>query len=70
MLRTDQMWYKIGGVVTTLAARLGIKPEQALDLFYESKTCDDLHDSQTLLYTFSDNYIVDEVIREMQTSGN
>lgn len=66
MLRTDQMWYKIGGVVMALAARLEIKPEQALDLFYNSKTCEDLHTPQTLLYTFSDNYIVDEIIAELQ----
>ena len=66
MLRTDQMWYKIGGVVMSLATQLDISPEQALGLFYESKVCDDLHDPRTLLYTFSDAYIADEVIAELK----
>lgn len=66
MLRTDQMWYKIGGVVMTLASRLNISPERALGLFYESKTCDDLHDPDSMLYTFSDAYVADEVIAELQ----
>ena len=64
MLRQDQMWYKIGGVVMSLANQLQVAPEKALDLFYRSKTCDALHDPETLLYTFSDAYIADEVIAE------
>ena len=66
MFRTDQMWYKIGGVVMDLAARLSVSPERALGLFYESKTCEDLHNPETLLYTFSDAYIADEVIMELK----
>ena len=66
MLRTDQMWYKIGGIVMSLAEQLNISPERAIDLFYTSKTCDDLHNPDTMLYTFSDRYIADEVIAEMQ----
>jgi len=66
MLRVDQMWYKVGGVVMALSERLNITPEMALDLFYRSKTCDELHNPQTLLYTFGDNYIVDEVVAEMR----
>ena len=34
--------------------------------FYTSKTNERLHDPSTLLYTFGDLYIVDEVIRELQ----
>ena len=58
------MWNKIGRIVTLLSSRLGISPEQALDLFYTSKTCERLHDPTTLLYTFSDGYIVDEILLE------
>lgn len=50
----------------SLATQLDISPEQALGLFYESKVCDDLHDPKTLLYTFSDAYIADEVIDELK----
>ena len=64
MLRPDQMWYKIGGVVMALSEQLNITPERALEMFYTSKTCDDLHNPDTLLYTFGNRYIADEVIAE------
>lgn len=66
MLRTDQMWYKIGGIVMALAEQLDISPERALELFYKSQTCEELHNPMTLLYTFSDAYIADEVIAELK----
>ena len=66
MLRTDQMWYKISGVVMALATQLDITTERAMSLFYESNVCEDLHNPDTLLYTFSDAYIADEVIMEMR----
>lgn len=60
------MWNKIGRIVTLLAERLNISPVHALDIFYTSKTNERLHDPSTLLYTFGDRYIVDDVIRELQ----
>lgn len=66
MLSDLLMWNKIGRIVTLLSERLDITPERALDLFYTSKTNERLHDPLTLLYTFGDLYIVDEVIREIQ----
>lgn len=66
MLSDLLLWNKIGRIVTLLAERLNISGEQALDLFYTSKTNEWLHDPSTLLYTFSDLYIVDDVIRELQ----
>lgn len=68
MLSDLLMWNKIGRIVTLLSERLDITPEKALDVFYTSKTNIRLHDPSTLLYTFSDLYIVDEVIREIQRS--
>jgi len=49
-----------------LSAQLNISPFRALGLFYESKTCEDLHNPDTLLYTFSDAYVADEVIAELK----
>lgn len=49
-----------------LAKRLRISPERAFDIFYTSETNKRLHDSTTLLYTFGDKYIVDDVVRELQ----
>ena len=66
MLSDLLLWNKIGRIVTLLAERLDISGERALDIFYTSKTNELLHDPSTLLYTFGDLYIVDEVVRELQ----
>ncbi|MBR4416161.1 MAG: hypothetical protein IKS67_05280, partial [Victivallales bacterium] len=65
MLSDLLMWNKIGRIVTLLSKRLDISDEQALDIFYTSKTNERLHDSSTFLYGFSDLYIVDEIIMEL-----
>ena len=67
MLSDLLMWNKIGRIVTLLSDRLNITPELALDVFYTSKTNELLHDPTTLLYTFSDLYIVEDVVRELQS---
>lgn len=60
------LWNKIGRIVTLLSERLNISAEHALDVFYTSKTAVLLHNPSTLLYTFSDSYIVDDVLLEIQ----
>ena len=69
MLSDLLMWNKIGRIVTLLSERLNITPERALDIFYTSKTNELLHDPSTLLYTFSDHYIVDDIIHELQNKN-
>ena len=41
---------RIGIIAAELSKRLEIAPVRALQLFYESKTCADLHDKETGLY--------------------
>lgn len=60
------LWRKYTRVVMLLAERLDISPERALDLFYTSNTGVLLHDPEDTLYTMSDAYIVDEVMRELE----
>lgn len=57
---------RIGIIVAEVAKRLDIAPVHALQLFYESKTCADLHDKRTGLYLYGNLYIVDEFIRECE----
>ena len=57
---------RIGAISVELAKRLDIEPVKALELFYESQTCADLHDKSTGLYLYSDLYIADEFIQEWQ----
>lgn len=66
MISNLLMWNKIGRIVTILSQQLHISGERALDLWYRSKTNERLHDPDTLLYTFGDCYIADDVIREAQ----
>lgn len=65
MLSDILLWNKIGRIVTQIAKRLKIEPERAFNLFYESKTCERLHDSEDYLYMMSDLYVVDELLLEL-----
>ena len=57
---------RIGAIAIHLAKQLNIDSVRALKLFYESKTCADLHDKSTGLYLYGDLYVADEFIREME----
>lgn len=57
---------RIGAISMLLAKRLDIEPLRALKLFYESKTCEALHDRNTGLYLYSDLYVADEFMLENQ----
>ena len=60
---------RIGAISMELAKRLNIEPVKALQLFYESQTCADLHDKSTGLYLYGDLYVADEFMREMEEGG-
>ena len=55
---------RIGSISDEIAKRLNIEPLKALELFYASKTCEDLHNKETGLYLYSDLYVVDEFLFE------
>ena len=57
---------RIGAISMELAKRLNIEPVKALQLFYESQTCADLHDKSSGLYLYGDLYVADEFMREME----
>ena len=55
---------RIGSISDEIAKCLDIEPLKALELFYASKTCEDLHNKETGLYLYSDLYVVDEFLFE------
>ena len=55
---------QIGAISIELASRLNIEPIRALELFYESKTCANLHNHETGLYLYGDLYLADEFMLE------
>lgn len=59
------LWGKIGHIILLLAERLNISKEKAMDIFYNSEVNKELHDPNSDLYTFSDRYIVDEILESL-----
>lgn len=55
---------RIGAISVELSKRLDLEPIKALVLFYESKTCENLHNKATGLYLYSDLYVADDFIVE------
>ncbi|MBR6178325.1 MAG: hypothetical protein IKQ70_10650 [Bacteroidales bacterium] len=55
---------RIGAISVELSKRLDLEPIKALELFYESKTCENLHNKATGLYLYSDLYVADDFIVE------
>ena len=55
---------RIGSISDEIAKRLDIEPLKALELFYASKTCNDVDNKKTALYLYSDLNVVDEFLFE------
>lgn len=64
MLSPLLMWNKIGRIVSLIASDMNISSEQALDMFYRSRTNQLMRDPNVKLYTFGDRYLADEVMME------
>lgn len=58
---------KYARVVSSLAERLGVSQEQALDIFYNSRTYGYLDRQMYHLHNMSDAYLVDEIMLELQS---
>jgi hypothetical protein len=60
---------QIAGIAMLLSKRLRITPSDALQRFYESQTCADLHNHATGLYLYSNLYLTDEYCMEVQNNN-
>jgi len=65
MLSDLLMWNKIGRIVTRLSDALDINTARALDIFYHSQVCKDIHNPETELYMRGDTYVLNELLREI-----
>lgn len=65
-LRDIILWNRIGRISVLLARRLDVSPERAFDIFYETDTCQHLHEERYGLHLMSDLYVVDEIMLELQ----
>ena len=64
-MRDSVLWRKQTSIVMLLAKKLNIEPSQALDVFYSTKTAQQLVDPSTGLQLMSDLYIVDDIVAEI-----
>ena len=48
-----------------LAQKMNISPEQALDIFYSSKTAQQLSNPDTGLQLMSDDYVLEDLLNEI-----
>ena len=64
-MRDSVRWRKQSRIVLMLAQELNITEEEALDLFYNSRTYTLFADPSRGLQVMSDRYIVDEILLEV-----
>ncbi len=65
-MRDQVLWRKEGRIVALLAERLEIDTERALDILYNSHTYALLANSDSGLQLQSDEYILNDLLRELE----
>ena len=65
-MRESVLWRKQSRLVMMLVKELKISPEEALDVFYSSKTAQLLSDPDTGLQLMSDQYVFEDLLNELR----
>lgn len=65
-MRDTVLWRKQSRIVMMLAEKLQIDAERALDIFYSTKTYQQLSDPKYGLQLMSDDYIMEELVNELR----
>ena len=65
-MRDDVLWRKQASIIMLLSKALDIDADRALDLYYSTKTAQQLVDPATGLQLMSDQYIVEDILSELQ----
>lgn len=65
-MRESVLWRKQSRLVMMLVKELKISPEEALDVFYSSKTAQLLSDPNTGLQLMSDQYVFEDLLNELR----
>lgn len=67
-MRDSVLWRKQSRIVMMLAQKMNISPEQALDIFYSSKTVQQLSNPETGLQLMSDDYVLEDLLNELNNA--
>ena len=65
-MRDSVLWRKQSRIVMLLAKEKNITPEQALDIYYSSRTAQLLSDPNTGLQLMSDQFVLDDLLKELE----
>lgn len=65
-MRDSVLWRKQSRIVMLLAKKKNITPEQALDIYYSSRTAQLLSDPNTGLQLMSDQYVLEDLLKELE----
>lgn len=65
-MRDSVLWRKQSRIVMLLAKEKNINPEQALDIYYSSRTAQLLSDPNTGLQLMSDQYVLEDLLKELE----
>ena len=65
-MRDSVLWRKQSRIVMLLAKKKNITPEQALDIYYSSRTAQLLSDPNTGLRLMSDQYVLEDLLEELE----
>lgn len=65
-MRDSVLWRKQSRIVMLLAKEKNIAPEQALDIYYSSRTAQLLSDPNTGLQLMSDQYVLEDLLKELE----
>lgn len=65
-MRDSVLWRKQSRIVMLLAREKNITPEQALDIYYSSRTAQLLSDPNTGLQLMSDQYVLEDLLKELE----
>ena len=67
-MRDSVLWRKLSRIIMMLAQKMNISPEQALDIFYSSKTTQQLSNPDTGLQLMSDDYVLEDLLNELNNA--
>lgn len=65
-MRDNVLWRKQSRIIMLLAEALNISPERALDLYYSTTVYQQMTDPKFGMQLMSDDYIIEELIRELR----
>ena len=65
-MRDNVLWRKQSRIIILLADVLKISPERALALYYSTKVYQQMSDPKFGLQLMSDDYIIEELIKELR----